>query len=115
VSELKPMQVIFNTTGCYIKLFLNDKKSSQIDGIIGVLPADDKGGKTTITGDLRLRLQNSFAHGELIDFHWQQSKAKTQDLNIRFVYPFLFQSPFGIDAGLNIHKQDTTYVDIKGN
>lgn len=115
VSEVKPMQIIFSKDGCYIKLFLNDKKSSQIDGILGVLPADNKGGKTTITGDLRLRLQNSFAHGELIDFHWQQPKSKTQDLNIHFVYPFLFQTPFGVDAALFIHKQDTTYVDIKGN
>ena len=115
VKEDKPLKVVFTQGGCYLVLYLSDKKSSQVDGIIGVLPADNKGGKTTVTGEVRLRLQNSFAHAELIDFHWQQAKAKTQDLNIRFVYPFLFKSPFGTDAGLNIHKQDTTYLDVKGN
>lgn len=115
VNQTKPMQIVFTPKGCYINLFLNDKKSSQIDGILGILPANDKGGKTTLTGELRLRLQNSFAHGEVIDLHWQQSKPLTQDLNVKFIYPFLFQSPFGVDAALSIHKQDTTYVDVLGN
>lgn len=115
VTPYKPPQLVFNTEGCYIDLYLNDKKSSQIDGILGIMPPNVKGGKTTLTGDFRMRLQNSFAKGELIDLHWERPMAATQVLNLKFIYPFLFKTPFGIDAALNLRKQDSTYLNVLGN
>lgn len=115
VTQYKSPQVVFNPEGCYIDLYLNDKKSSQIDGILGIMPPNVKGGKTTLTGDFRMRLQNSFAKGELIDLHWERPQAATQVLNVKFIYPFLFKTPFGLDAALNLRKQDSTYLNVLGN
>ena len=115
VTQYKSPQVVFNPEGCYIELYLNDKKSSQIDGILGIMPPNIKGGKTTLTGDFRMRLQNSFAKGELIDLHWERPQAATQVLNVKFIYPFLFKTPFGLDAALNLRKQDSTFLNVLGN
>jgi outer membrane protein assembly factor BamA len=115
VSAVKPAQVIFSASGCFIKLFLAEKKSSQIDGIIGVMPGPNADDKPIVTGNIRLRLQNSFAHGELFDLQWERPKNLTQILNIKCIYPFLFKTPFGIDAALNIRKQDTTFLNVQGD
>lgn len=112
VSELKPYGVEFYEDKARVVLYLENKRASQIDGIIGVLPDAGEQGKVVVTGDARVRLFSSFGRGELIDFNWKQPAVKTQDLKIKINYPFLFSSPFAIDAGLNIYKKDSTFTDV---
>ncbi|MFM7078828.1 MAG: BamA/TamA family outer membrane protein [Bacteroidota bacterium] len=115
VTEVRPFAVAFSENKCRILLFLKDKKASQADGVIGVQPPSansGEGSKTRVTADLRIRLLSSFGRGELFDFNWKQPSPLTQDLKTRVAYPFLFDTPFGLDAGLAIYKKDTTYVDV---
>ncbi|HNT79962.1 MAG TPA: BamA/TamA family outer membrane protein, partial [Bacteroidia bacterium] len=60
---------------------------------------------------VKLKLQNSFGQGELIDVNWRQPFPKTQDLKLRFNYPFLI-SYFGSDLRLNLYKKDSTYLEV---
>ncbi len=116
VSETRPFAVAFSENKCRVILFLKDKKASQADGVIGVQPPSANSGigsKTRVTADLRIRLLSSFGRGELFDFNWKQPAPLTQDLKARVAYPFLFDTPFGIDLGLTIYKKDTTYVDVE--
>ncbi|MFM8916180.1 MAG: BamA/TamA family outer membrane protein [Bacteroidota bacterium] len=116
VSEIRPFTVAFSQDKCRLTLYLKDKKSSQIDGIIGVQPPSANAGgdaKTRVTADVRIRLLSSFGRGELFDFNWKQPSPLTQNLKAKFSYPFLFNTPFGADAGIAIFKQDTTYVDVE--
>lgn len=116
VSEIRPFTVAFSQDKCRLTLYLKDKKSSQVDGIIGVQPpsANSSGdAKTRVTADVRIRLLSSFGRGELFDFNWRQPSPLTQNLKAKFSYPFLFNTPFGADAGIAIFKQDTTYVDVE--
>jgi outer membrane protein assembly factor BamA len=115
VTEVRPFAVAFSEDKCRILLFLKDRKASQADGIIGVQPPSansGEGSKTRVTADLRIRLLSAFGRGELLDFNWKQPSPLTQDLKTRVSYPFLFDTPFGLDAGLAIYKKDTTYVDV---
>jgi outer membrane protein assembly factor BamA len=112
VSELKPFGIEFYESKARVILYIENKRASQIDGIIGVLPDAGNEGKVVVTGDARLRLFSSFGRGELIDFNWKQPAPKTQDLKIKFNYPFLFSSPFALDAGINIYKKDSTFTDV---
>ncbi len=116
VSEIRPFTVAFSQDKCRLTLYLKDKKSSQVDGIIGVQPPSANSGgdaKTRITADVRIRLLSSFGRGELFDFNWRQPSPLTQNLKAKFSYPFLLNTPFGADAGIAIFKQDTTYVDVE--
>lgn len=115
VNELKPFVIEFSETRARIILFLDDKKASQLDGVIGVLPDAANKGKVNLSGDVRLRLQSAFGRGELIDLNWKQPAPKTQDLKLKLNNPFLFSSPIGVDGGLTIYKKDTTYIDVIQN
>ena len=112
VSQTKSPLVKFSQKGCQLFIFIDQKKSNQFDGVLGVMPSNNKDGKTIVTGELRMRLLSAFNRGELIDLNWKQPQPKTQDLKLKFSFPFLFKSPFGVDAGLNVYKKDTSYFDV---
>lgn len=113
VAESRPFNVAFAIETARVILYLEDKKASRIDGVIGVLPDNEKPGKVQLTGDLRIRLLSAFGRGELFDLNWKQPRAKTQDLKVNLNYPFLFSTPFGLDFKFSIYKFDTSYVETK--
>jgi len=112
VTETKPFNIAFTEETARVILQMEDKKASQVDGIIGILPDNAQTGKVQVTGDLRIRLLSSFGKGELFDLNWKQPQSKTQDLKVKLNYPFLFSTPFGIDLNLGIYKKDTSYLEV---
>lgn len=106
--------VKFSTKENILTLYIDKKRASQFDGILGILP-DDKTGKILFTGDVKLRLQNGLGKGELIDINWRKMQTQTQDLKLKLVYPFILKTPFGLDYGLKLYKKDTTFLDINNN
>lgn len=114
VKETKSPQAVFSKDKAKLYVFLDKKGASQFDGILGVLP-DNATGKVLITGDLKLNLLNSFGRGELISVNWRKLQAQTQDLRTNIVYPFLFNTPFGVDFKFDLYKRDTTFINIHTN
>lgn len=95
-------------------LFLNKKSSSQFDGILGILP--DNKGKTTITGDVKIKLINNiFRSGETFDLNWRRLQVQTQDFNGRIIYPYLLGTPIGTDYAIKIYKRDSSFLDVNNN
>ncbi|MDQ3189978.1 MAG: BamA/TamA family outer membrane protein [Bacteroidota bacterium] len=115
LKESKSFEIIFSESISKLIFFLEDAQASQFDGILGILPDDETPGKILLTGDLQLKLLNSFGSGELIDINWRKLQEETQDLKAQFVYPFLFSTPFGIDTRLDLYKKDTTFMNINSN
>ncbi len=112
IKEVKKSQVLFTEKETKLYLFLENKKASQFDGVIGLLPDESKSGKFNLTGEIHLKLQNSLRRGEIIEINWKQLPVKSQDLKVHFLYPFLFNTPFGFSGNLAIFKKDTTYIDV---
>ncbi|MBP6532053.1 MAG: BamA/TamA family outer membrane protein [Bacteroidia bacterium] len=115
IKEIKPNQLLFTENITKLYLYLDNKKASQFDGVIGFLPDDNNEGKLNLTGEVHLKLQNSLQRGEVIEFNWKQLPNKTQDLKIHLLYPFLFNTPFGVDGNLSIYRKDSTYTDVIKN
>lgn len=111
VREKQPSRILFTNKETKLVLELEKRRASQFDGIIGFLP-DNNTRKLLITGDVRLKLQNAFGRGELIDLNWRSLRMNTQDLKLKLTYPFLFATPFGIDYDLKLYKLDTSYIDV---
>ena len=82
---------------------------SSANGIVGLQP-DPSTDKTTVTGDVNLKLLNIIKHGEELRLNWKSLQPKTQELDVAFNFPFLFNTPFGIDARFNLYKKDSTYL-----
>ncbi len=114
VSETKPPEVVFGEGRADVYLYLDKKRASQFDGILGVLPSSEEPGKVLVTGELSLKLLSAFKRGELIDLSWRKMQARTQNLNIHLAYPFLFNTPFGLDAAFELYKRDSLYLNLRG-
>lgn len=114
IKEIKGNQLLFTENQTKLYLYLDNKKASQFDGVIGFLP-DENTGKLNVTGEVHLKLQNSLLRGEVIELNWKQLPNKSQDLKVHALYPFLFNTPFGVDGNLIIYRKDSTYIDVTKN
>lgn len=100
-------------TSYSVNLYLQPKKSNQINVLIGFLPANQQvGGKLLLTGEANLNLKNAFATGETILFNWQQLQSASPRLNLGFQKPYIFNSKFGIDFGFELYKKDSAYLNL---
>jgi outer membrane protein assembly factor BamA len=111
ITSKRPPYVLFTAKETKLYLFLDAKKASSFNGILGVAP-DAVTGNVKLTGDLDLKLRNSLHHGEAIALSWRSLQDRTQDLSVGFNYPFAFNTPFGTDLSLTLFKQDTTYLQV---
>lgn len=111
VEEKQPFKVIFNESESKIVLDLKKKTASRFNGILGIQP-NNQTGKIRLTGDVKLNLLNSFKKGEEIFFNWRSIQEQTQDLNTGISYPFLLNTPFGLDYNFKLYKRDTTFIDV---
>ena len=111
VTQRQRPYVQFSPETTKLFLFLDAKRASSINGILGLQP-DANTGKITITGDLDLRLRNALRRGEAIEINWRKLQDQTQDLKLRFNLPFAFNTPFGTDLSLKLFKRDTTFLEL---
>ena len=111
VRVIKPYEVGMRPGKADIYLYLDPKKASNFNGILGILP-DNETGKTLITGDIELNLLNSFQRGESINIKWERLQTRTQELNLDFAYPFLFNMPIGSELSFNLYRRDTLFSQV---
>lgn len=112
IDEIKPLEVLFKEDGAELFLYLKSTPVSAANGIIGFQP-DAQSGKLRFTGDIQLKLLNVLKRGELMDLQWKSIQVQTQSLDMQVNFPFLFNTPFGIDGKLNIYKRDTSFLEIQ--
>lgn len=112
--EEQKWNMSFLGTGSIVNLYLKERKSSQINGLIGFLPSNDQlgGSKLLITGDFNLNLKNGFGLGEALSIVFQQIQVQSPRLQLGYQQPFLFGSPFGVDFSFDGFKKDTSFLNI---
>ncbi|MEO1655183.1 MAG: POTRA domain-containing protein, partial [Bacteroidota bacterium] len=102
--------VIFDSQRAYVKLPLDQKKSNQIDGILGILP-NENNGNTLITGEFNLELRNLFRSGKEALVRWQSLQPSSQSLRLAYTHPVLFGSRIDLSAGFFLIRQDSSFVN----
>ena len=112
LTEIKAPEVEFGKDKARLFLYYDNKKSNQFNGILGVLPNDKVSGKLLVTGEINLNLLNSFKRGENIIFTWSKLEASSQNLKAKLNYPFLLNTPAGLDANFSMIKKDTLYLSV---
>jgi outer membrane protein assembly factor BamA len=112
LKEIKPHEILFTREGAELYLYIKSNPISSVNGVIGLQP-DPKTSKVNVTGDLSLKLLNVLKRGELLEFNWKSIQPETQSLKGKINYPFIFQTPFGIDSQFNLYKRDSSYLEIK--
>jgi outer membrane protein assembly factor BamA len=92
---------------------VKEKQTNNFDGIIGYVPARNEDEKGYITGLVNISLRNLFGTGRAAAIRWQQFDRNSQELELKYLEPWLLGFPFNINLGLFQRKQDTTYVQRK--
>ena len=117
VEEEHPSNMSLLGTGSVLNLYLKQKRSSQINALIGFLPNNDQlsSKKLLITGEANVHLRNAFGGGEALGLNWQQLQVKSPRLNIFYRHPYLFRSPLGVDFSFDMLRKDSTYLNINLN
>ncbi len=112
IEEQYPSELALLGTGSILNLYLQPKRSSQVNFLIGFLPANSQTGKLQLTGDINLNLKNSLGNAETILLNWQQLQLKSPRLNIGYQQPYIFKSPVGFDFSFDLFKKDSSYLQI---
>ena len=111
LKEIKPAEVLFTKNGVELFVYLESVPISSVNGIIGFQP-NPITKKLGLTGEINLKLLDVLHRGELLDIRWQSIQDQTQSLHSRINYPFLFNTPFGLDGTFDLYKRDTSFLEL---
>jgi len=112
LTPVQPSDLTMLGAGSVLNLYVKPKRSSQINFLVGFLPASGESGKLQLTGDVNLDLKNVFGSGEAILLKWQQLQQKSPRLNIGFNQPYIFNTAFGFDFLFDLFKKDSSFLQI---
>lgn len=112
LEEQQPAELVMLGTGSILDLFLQPRKSSQVNFLVGFLPANSQTDKLQITGDINLNLKNALGSGETILLNWQQLQLSSPRLNLGYQHPYIFNSAFGLDFAFDLFKKDSTFLQL---
>lgn len=110
-----------NTPGFYLNsqnegvllVEVKERQTNNFDGVIGYIPPRTDVEKGYLTGLVNISLRNLFGTGRAAAFRWQQFDRNSQDLEIKYLEPWLMGYPFNINLSMHQRKQDTIYVQRK--
>jgi hypothetical protein len=113
VKQTKYPEILFTKDSTRIYVYIEKAKANTFDGFIGFNNNESK--KIAFTGYLDLSLQNILNSGEKIALYWKSDGAEQTTFNLGVELPYIFKSPVGLKAQLNIFKQDSTFQTTKTN
>lgn len=114
VEEESPSKLIWLGSGSILEMNLKQKRSSQVNVLIGFLPNNDQlsSRKLLVTGEANLNLKNALGNGETIGLNWQQLQVKSPRLNLLYQHPYVFKTAIGLDFAFNMFRKDSTFLNV---
>ena len=111
VKQIKYPEILFTTDTTKAYVYLEKRKSNVFDGFIGFSNNENK--NITFNGYLDITLENTLHTGELFSLYWKNDGKKQRAFKTSLELPYLFKSPIGLKAQINIFKQDSTFQNTK--
>lgn len=111
VSQTKYPEILFTNDSTKIYTYVEKRKANTFDGFIGF--SNDENKKVTLNGYLDVLLINTLHAGEQFSLYWKSDGNQQKTFSTKLEIPYIFKSPLGIKAQLNIFKQDSTFQNTK--
>ena len=111
VNSLKYPEILFTKDSTKVYVYLEKAKPNTFDGFVGF--SNDENKKLIVNGYLDLQLQNILNGGEKIALYWKSDGKNQKTFNGGIEIPYLFKSPLGLKAQLNIFKQDSLFQNTQ--
>lgn len=115
VTETRTASVTFWENLASVNLFLDRRKASRFDFLLGVQPDSRREtNRLILTGTFLAALQNQLGIGEQFMVAFERLRPQTQKLEISAELPYLLNFPFGFEGAFYQYRRDSSYTDIKG-
>lgn len=111
VTQSRYPEILFTNDSTKVYVYLEKAKTNKFDGYIGF--ANNEAGGLDFTGYLDLSLVNILNSGEYFNLYWKGDDNDQVTFNANIELPYIFKSPLGVRANLNIFKQDSTFQNTK--
>lgn len=93
-----------------LEIVVKEKNTNNFDGIIGYIPPSQNETKGYVTGLVNVSLRNLFGTGRAAAIRWNKFSRSSQELELKYLEPWLFSLPLNINLNLYQKIQDSTYV-----
>ena len=111
VTQIKYPEILFTKDTTKLYVYLEKRKSNNFDGFIGFSKSDNS--KIVLNGYLNISLENILHAGEQFTLYWKSDDVSQKTFNTSIEIPYIFKSPLGIKAQLQIFKQDSIYQNTQ--
>jgi hypothetical protein len=111
VNQIKYPEILFTKDTTQVYVYLEKRKSNTFDGFVGFSNGENK--KIVFNGYLDVTLENTLRAGEQFSLYWKSDGQNQKTFRAGIEVPYLFKSPLGIKAQINIFKQDSTFQNTK--
>ncbi|UQD56062.1 hypothetical protein [Flavobacterium sp. K5-23] len=111
VRQTKYPEILFTKDSTKVYIYLKKSKANNFDGFIGF--GNNESNKIEFKGYLDLTLKNTLKAGEQFSLFWKSDGNKQKIFRSNIEIPYLFKSPIGLKAQINIFKQDTVFQNTK--
>ena len=104
ISLIEDVSVIVNIS-------IEEGNSILVDGVVGYIPektSNKSGG--SFTGLFNLSLKNIFGTGRKFDVHWQKPDDYSEEFNLRYTEPWVFDYPVSASIGLDRTVRDSSFI-----
>jgi translocation and assembly module TamA len=112
LTQSREPVIVFNRNKAKVTVFIEDRKTNQMDGIIGFLPNSTTNNKLLVTGEMNINLKNLFGTGKNIQVEWRKFKQQSQMLDLGYLQPKLLGSNMDLSLNMNLLKQDSTFINV---
>jgi outer membrane protein assembly factor BamA len=118
VQQAYPPDLTMLGGSSVLNVYLQPKKSSQVNILLGIIPAPtpvqspQQKTKLLVTGDANILLNNSLGAGETIGLTYQKLATGAPRLNLLYRHPYIFRSAFGAEFAFEMYKRDSAYLNL---
>jgi hypothetical protein len=110
-KQTKQPELLFSKDSTVIYVYIEKRKSNSFDGYVGIGSNEEK--KTILNGYLDIQLNNLLNGGEDFYMYWKSDGNNQKTFRTGLTLNYLFKTPLGLNAQLNIFKQDSTFQNSK--
>ena len=108
-----PLQLSFSPGKARLHIPLQKTRANRFDGVAGLSGTQSDEQPFQVTGILNLYLANTFGMGEFLDLSWRAHAHGTQILDFKGEYPYPFRLPVSTALDFGLHRQDSSWLQIR--
>ena len=110
-QNARPPELLFKVDSTDLYLYIEKRNNNSFDGFLG-FGTNERTQRLDFDGYVNLRLLNNLNYGESMTLLYKSDENDKRTFDLLFDLPFIGRSPVGLELGLNIFKEDSTFTRI---